>query len=201
MFNLFIENDCSLVEINPLVIDQNNQLIALDAKIVIDDNALFKHPDLEKLKNTEEYSPDELDAKNASLAFVSLDGNIGCMVNGAGLAMATMDLIKYFGEKPANFLDIGGSSNPQKVVDGLKILLRNKSIKAILINIFGGITRCDDIARGLVEAEKEFNINIPLVIRLIGTNDREGIEILKNNGFTAFSGLTEAVKAVVNLTP
>ncbi len=199
IFDLFIKNDCSLVEINPLVLDKKGSLIALDAKIVIDDNGLFKHPSLEELRNMEEYSRDELDAKAASLAFVSLEGNIGCMVNGAGLAMATMDLIKYFGGEPANFLDIGGSSDPQKVVHGLKILIRNKNLKAILINIFGGITRCDDIAKGLVEAEKEFSIELPLVIRLIGTNDREGIEILKTGGFTAFSSLTEAVKNVVSL--
>ena len=197
MFELFIQNDCSLLEINPLVIDQNNDLIALDAKIVIDDNALFKHPELEEFKNPEEFSQDEIDAKNASLAFVSLDGKIGCMVNGAGLAMATMDLIKYYGEEPANFLDIGGSSNPKKVIDGLKILLRNKKVEAILLNIFGGITRCDDIATGLVEAEKEIKIKLPLVIRLIGTNDKEGMEILQNNGFSAFNDLAEAVKAVV----
>ncbi len=198
MFNLFVENDCSLFEINPLAIDQNGGLTALDAKIVIDDNALFKHPGLEEMKNPEEYSQDEIDARKASLAFVSLDGRIGCMVNGAGLAMATMDLIKYFGGEPANFLDIGGSSNPGKVVDGLNILLRNKNIKAILLNIFGGITRCDDIAKGLVEAEKEFHIKLPLVIRLIGTNDMEGIAILKKNGFNAFSDLAEAVKSVVS---
>ena len=197
MFDLFIQKDCSLVEINPLVLDKNGKIFALDAKIVIDDNSLYKHPDLEEFKNKEEYSQDEIDAKNASLAFVSLDGKIGCMVNGAGLAMATMDLIKYFGEEPANFLDIGGSSNPKKVVDGLKILLRNKKVKAILLNIFGGITRCDDIAKGLIEAEKQLEIGLPLVIRLIGTNDKEGIAILENNGFSAFSDLAEAVKAVV----
>jgi succinyl-CoA synthetase beta subunit len=199
MFALFIENDCSLVEINPLAQGANGDLCALDAKIVIDDNALYKHPDLEELKNPEEYSTDEIEARKAGLAFVSLDGKIGCMVNGAGLAMATMDLIKYFGGEPANFLDIGGSSNPQKVVDGLKILIKNRSINAILLNIFGGITRCDDIARGLIEAEHEFRIDMPLVIRLIGTNDAEGIEILRQNGFTAFSSLADAVRAAVKL--
>ncbi len=199
MFVLFVENDCSLVEINPLAVGQGGDFMALDAKIVIDDNALFKHPELEKLKNQEEYSSDELDARKAGLAFVSLEGKIGCMVNGAGLAMATMDLIKYFGGEPANFLDIGGSSNPQKVVDGLKILIKNKNIRTILLNIFGGITRCDDIARGLVEAEHEFRIDIPLVIRLIGTNDSAGIEILRQNGFTAFSSLAEAVKTAVKM--
>ncbi len=200
MYNAFTENDCSLLEINPLAVDAYGSLIAVDAKIVIDDNSLYKHPNLEAMKNDEEYSPDERRAHAAGLAFVSLDGNIGCMVNGAGLAMATMDLCRYFGGEPANFLDIGGSSNPQKVVDGLKILSGNKNVKAILINIFGGITRCDDIAMGLIEAEKEFRIEIPLVIRLIGTNDREGIEILKANGFTAFSNLTDSVKEVVKKT-
>lgn len=197
MLRLYVEKDCSLVEINPLALDETGSLLALDAKIVIDDNALYKHPELEALKNSEEYSVDELDAKKANLAFVSLNGRIGCMVNGAGLAMATMDLIKYYGEEPANFLDIGGSSNPRKVVDGLKILKRNDKVKAILLNIFGGITRCDDIAKGLIEAEKEFHIGLPLVIRLIGTNDKEGLELLQNNGFTAFSSLPEAVKEVV----
>jgi len=198
MFYLFIKNDCSLLEINPLVSDNDGNLIALDAKIVIDDNGLYKHPELDKYKNPEEYSPDEREARKSSLSFVSLDGDIGCMVNGAGLAMATMDLIKYAGGAPANFLDIGGSSNPQKVVDGLRILLRNKKIKAILLNIFGGITRCDDIAIGLIRAEEESTIPVPLVVRLIGTNDIEGIGMLQENGFNAFSDLMDAVKSVVD---
>jgi succinyl-CoA synthetase beta subunit len=149
------------------------------------------------MRNIEEYGIDEIDAKKASLVFIGLDGDIGCMVNGAGLAMATMDLIKYYGGMPANFLDIGGSSNPKKVVEGLKILIRNKKIKAVLLNIFGGITRCDDIANGLVAAKKEVDLSLPLVIRLIGTNDKEGIGILKNNGFTVFSDLGDAVKEAV----
>jgi succinyl-CoA synthetase beta subunit len=197
LYSLFIEFDCSLVEINPLAMDRAGNLVALDAKIVIDDNALYRHPELEALRNPEEYSADEIEARKASLAFVSLDGNIGCMVNGAGLAMATMDLIKHYGGAPANFLDIGGSSNPQKVVDGLSILRRNPGIKAILLNIFGGITRCDDIATGFLEAEKQFHIGVPIVIRLIGTNDTQGIRMLRENGFSAYSGLSDAVKAVV----
>lgn len=197
LYALFLANDCSLVEINPLAVDSQNQLIALDAKMVIDDNALFKHPELEKLKNPEEYSQDEIDAKNAGLVFIGLDGAIGCMVNGAGLAMATMDIIKHYGQEPANFLDIGGSSNPQKVIDGLAILMRNKKVKAVLLNIFGGITRCDDIANGLIEAQKKLAINVPLVIRLIGTRDKEGLHILQSHGLSAFSSLPEAVKEVI----
>ncbi len=197
MFGLLMKHDCSLVEINPLAMDDAGDIVALDAKITIDDNALYRHPELERYANPEEYSADEREARKASLSYVSLDGNIGCMVNGAGLAMATMDLIKHFGGAPANFLDIGGSSNPRKVVDGLAILRKNPSIKAILLNIFGGITRCDDIASGLIEAQREFRIDVPLVIRLIGTNDEKGIRMLVENGFTAFPKLTDAVKAAV----
>lgn len=197
MYSLFMGKDCLLEEINPLALDADNELVALDAKITIDDNALYKHPELDGLRNEDEYGQDEIDAKKASLVFIGLDGDIGCMVNGAGLAMATMDLIKYYGGEPANFLDIGGSSNPEKVVNGLHILLRKKKIRSILLNIFGGITRCDDIALGLVRAQKESRINVPLVIRLIGTNDREGIELLQKNGFEAFANLSEAVKIAV----
>jgi succinyl-CoA synthetase beta subunit len=197
LYELFIEKDCSLVEINPLALTVRSGLLALDAKITIDDNGIAKHPELEALRNPEEYTEEELDAREAHLAFVPLDGDIGCMVNGAGLSMATMDLIKLAGGRPANFLDIGGSSNPQKVVDGLEILMRNRDIKAILCNIFGGITRCDDIANGIVMAKEKMDLRLPLVIRLIGTNDDEGKRILEAAGFEAFNDFREAVERVV----
>jgi succinyl-CoA synthetase beta subunit len=197
MYRLFRDRECSLVEINPLVVTGEGSLLAIDAKVVIDDNGIAKHPDLEDLRNDEEYSLDEIDARNAGLSFVSLDGTIGCMVNGAGLSMATMDLIKLSGEEPANFLDIGGSSNPDKVVTGLTILMRNPSLKAILLNIFGGITRCDDIANGLVQAKSKIDITVPMVIRLVGTNDAEGRKILSDAGITSYEDLTEAVENVV----
>ena len=174
MNRLFNEKDCSLVEVNPYVLTKDNRLIAADAKIVLDDNALYKHPDMAALRNEEEYGRDELAAAAAGLSFVGLDGDIGCMVNGAGLAMATMDLITIFGGRPANFLDVGGSSNPQKVVDAFRILLSNKGIKVVLVNIFGGITRCDDIARGIILARQELGITKPMVVRLTGTNEEHG---------------------------
>jgi succinyl-CoA synthetase beta subunit len=197
MYRLFSEKDCSLVEVNPLVLTRSGRLMAIDAKIIIDDNALIKHPELGGLQNPEEHSRDEIDARSAGLSFVSLDGSIGCMVNGAGLAMATMDLIKHFGADPANFLDVGGSSNPQKVVDALTILMRNRKIRAILMNIFGGITRCDDIAKGILLARKSIEIRVPFVIRLIGTNDTQAREMLTREGFHAYNDLSEAVKKVI----
>lgn len=200
LFKLYMEKDCTLVEINPLAIvgnDNSSKLMALDSKVNFDDNALFKHPDIEALRNPEENSQDELDAKAAGLSFVSMEGNIGCIVNGAGLAMATMDIIKLFGGEPANFLDVGGSSNPNKMVTAIKIIMRNPRIKAILINIFGGITRGNDIADGLLLAMKEVDITVPLVIRLIGTNDEEGRQILQKAGLEASTDLNEAVKKVI----
>lgn len=197
MYKLFIEKDCSLVEINPYVKIGPENAVAVDAKINFDDNGIFKHPEIEELKNREEYSPDEIIAREAGLSFVSMDGNVGCIVNGAGLAMATMDIIKLFGGTPANFLDVGGSSNPKKVLSALKIILSNEKVKAILINIFGGITRCDDIANGIVMATNELNIKVPLVIRLIGTNETEGRDILKAAGLVACEEMTEAIKKVV----
>ncbi|MGI9255568.1 MAG: ADP-forming succinate--CoA ligase subunit beta [Salinispira sp.] len=200
LFKLYMESDCTLVEINPLAIVENDTLMALDSKINFDDNGLFKHPDIEALRNREENSRDEIDAKEAGLSFVSMDGNIGCIVNGAGLAMATMDIIKLFGGQPANFLDVGGSSNPNKMVTAIKIIMRNPSVKAILINIFGGITRGDDIAHGLLLAMKEVDINVPLVIRLIGTNDEEGRQILQKAGLETSTDLDDAVKRAVKLS-
>jgi succinyl-CoA synthetase beta subunit len=197
IFKLLNENDCSLVEINPFASVGPGRLVALDAKIIIDDSSLFKHPDLASMRNEEEYTRDELEARTHGLSFVNLDGTIGCIVNGAGLAMATMDIIKLFGGSPANFLDVGGSSSPEKVVHAFDILTRNKKIKAVLINIFGGITRCDDIARGIVQAKQKMSLSLPLVIRLIGTNEKEGRTILQDAGIAAFDDLTSAVKEVV----
>jgi len=197
LYSLFLEKDSSLVEINPYALTPDGKMLALDAKINFDDNALYKHPEIEALRNPEESSVDEMEAKTKGLSFVSLDGDIGCMVNGAGLAMATLDLIKLYGGEAANFLDVGGSSSPQKAVDALSIILRNSRIKAILINIFGGITRCDDIANGLLLAREKLNINVPLVIRLVGTNEEEGRTILKKAGLDAIYDLDEAVKTVI----
>ncbi len=198
MYRLLQEKDCSLVEINPYAQIDDGKLIAIDAKINFDDSGLFKHPEIESLKNPEEYSEDEINAQKAGLSFVGLDGDIGCIVNGAGLAMATMDMIKLMGGKPANFLDIGGSSNPGKVLNALKILLKNKKIKAILINIFGGITRCDDVANGILMTMEKISIPVPLIIRLIGTNQREGREILKGKGYDCFDNLTDAVRESID---
>ena len=196
MYELFRSRDCSLVEINPYV--QTPQgLVAADAKITFDDNALFRHEDILALRQSEECSADEIEAKEAGLSFVGLDGEIGCMVNGAGLAMATMDLIKLFGGTPANFLDVGGSSNPEKVLTALRIILRNPEVKAILINIFGGITRCDDIARGILMAREQIGLTLPLVIRLVGTNEEAGRRILTEAGIDAMEALSPAVEAVV----
>ncbi|MDA1045128.1 MAG: ADP-forming succinate--CoA ligase subunit beta [Verrucomicrobia bacterium] len=197
LVRLFLEKDCSLVEINPYALIGENELAALDSKINFDDNGIIKHPELEALHNDEEYSEDELEARRVGLSFVSMEGDIGCIVNGAGLAMATMDLIKHFGGDPANFLDVGGSSNPEKVLNALRIILNNKRVKAILINIFGGITRCDDIANGLLMATQQIEIPVPMVIRLIGTNDVAGRTILAQAGLTSTESLTEAVQAVV----
>lgn len=198
LYKLFVEKDCSLVEINPYALDQEGSLFALDAKINFDDNALYKHPEIEELKNPEEYSDDEIEAKKHDLSFVSMDGDIGCIVNGAGLAMATMDLIKLYGGNPANFLDVGGSSSPDKVLNALRIIMNNKKVKAVLINIFGGITRCDDIARGILMAMDQINIEIPMVIRLIGTNEQEGRKILTDAGFPVTEDLSTAVQKVVS---
>jgi succinyl-CoA synthetase beta subunit len=197
MYRLFREKDCSLVEINPLAVTVQGKLVAADAKIVFDDNGVVKHPDVERLRNPEEYTADEHEARQAGLSFVSLSGQIGCMVNGAGLAMATMDVIKSFGSSAANFLDVGGSSNPQKVVNAMQILSRNKKLKVILVNIFGGITRCDDVAQGILKARQEQRINVPIVIRLIGTNEEMGGKMLREAGLSVTRRMTEAVRDAV----
>jgi len=195
----FFKNDCSLAEINPYVMDSRGNWIALDAKINFDDNALFRHPDIQALRDLKAEDADELEAKKHDLSFVKMEGNIGCIVNGAGLAMATMDIIKLSGGNPANFLDVGGSSNPEKVLNALKIILRNSQIKAILINIFGGITRCDDIAKGILEAKKQIVIPVPLVVRLTGTNEEQGVAILKAENIKTYSSMRDAVNRVVKL--
>jgi succinyl-CoA synthetase beta subunit len=197
LYRLLIEKDCSLVEINPYAQIDETTLIAADAKINFDDNGLAKHAEVEQMRTAEEYSREEIQAKEAGLSFVSLEGDIGCIVNGAGLAMATMDLIKLFGGQPANFLDVGGSSSPQKVLTALQIITRNKNLKAILINIFGGITRCDDIAKGILIAREQIDLPVPLVIRLIGTNEKEGRALLEQAGLEAASEMTAAVKVVI----
>jgi len=199
LYNLFVEKDCTLVEINPYSLIEDDQLVALDAKVNFDDNALMKHDDIEAMKNAEEYSRDEVDAKSFGLSFVSMDGEIGCIVNGAGLAMATMDIIKLYGGNPANFLDVGGSSNPEKVLQAIRIILRNPKIKSILINIFGGITRCDDIARGIIMATEQIDIRVPMIIRLVGTNQDEGRGLLEEKGFAVADDLSDAVQKVVAL--
>lgn len=198
MYRLFYEKDCSLVEINPLALMTDGSLEAIDAKMVFDDSALGKHPDIEELRNREEYSRDELDAITTGLSFVGLDGTIGCMVNGAGLAMATADMIKHFGESPANFMDVGGSSSPAKVMKAFEILLRNQRIKVILINIFGGITRCDDVARGILMASEQLDVPIPLVVRLVGTSEDEGRNLLGSAGIPTTADMTVAVKKAID---
>lgn len=199
LVKVFFDYDCSLAEINPLVIDGQGRLLAADAKINFDDNALFRHPDIQEMRDPTYEDTDELEAKENSLSFVKLDGNVGCIVNGAGLAMGTMDIIKLSGGRPANFLDVGGSSNPQKVLNALKIILRNKNVKAVLINIFGGITRCDDIANGILQAKKQLDIPVPLVVRLTGTNEKEAKAILAENNINVYSTMREAVDRVVEL--
>ncbi len=196
---MFMAHDCSLVEINPLAVVDDGTLMAMDGKITFDENGLFRHPEQEAWRDPDESSEDERLAREANLSFVSMDGDIGCIVNGAGLAMATMDLIKHAGGQPANFLDVGGSSNPAKVLNALKIILRNPRVKAILINIFGGITRCDDIAQGILMAVRQIAIPVPMVIRLIGTNDGEGRALLAEAGLTSSEDLTAAVRQVVVL--
>lgn len=196
---IFFDKDCSLAEINPLVTTKDGKLIALDAKILFDDNGLFRHPELEALQDPASEEPNELKAKAAGLSYVKLDGNVGCVVNGAGLAMATMDLIKRFGGEPANFLDIGGSSSPEKMITAMNIILSDKNVKAILINIFGGITRCDDVANGLLEAVRRSASGTPIVARLTGTNEAEARRILQGSAVTPAGTMAEAVKKAVEL--
>jgi succinyl-CoA synthetase beta subunit len=199
LYKAFFENGGSLAEINPLVTTPAGEIVALDAKMVIDDNELDRRPDIAALRDESAEDQSEVEARKASLTFIKLDGNVGCVVNGAGLAMATMDLVKYYGGEPANFLDIGGSSNPEKVVAALRIITSEPNVKAILFNIFGGITRTDDVANGIVTAIKQNPLKVPLVIRLTGTNEEIALEILKENGLSAMTDMDEAVKKAVAL--
>jgi len=197
LYQVFWSEDASLAEINPLVITKDGEALALDAKVSIDDNALFRHDDLEAMRDTADETPGSILARQKGLSYVPLDGDIGCVVNGAGLAMATMDLVKFYGGQPANFLDIGGSSNPEKVVAALRIITTDSTVKAILFNIFGGITRCDDVARGILTALEQLTIDVPLVIRLTGTNEDLARKILAEKGLTATTSMDEGVKAAI----
>jgi succinyl-CoA synthetase beta subunit len=197
LYAAFIASGCSLAEINPLVVTPQGEILAVDGKMVIDDNELDRRPDIEALRDESSEAQSEVDARKHNLTFIKLEGNVGCVVNGAGLAMATMDLVKYYGGEPANFLDIGGSSNPEKVVNALRIITEDPNVKAILFNIFGGITRTDDVANGIVTATKANPLKVPLVIRLTGTNEELAMKILTENGFSASSDMDEAVRHVV----
>jgi succinyl-CoA synthetase beta subunit len=197
LYRAVYEVGASLAEINPLVTTPAGKVLALDAKIVIDDNELERRPEIAALRDATAEDPSEVQAREAGLTFIKLEGSVGCCVNGAGLAMATMDLVKYYGGEPANFLDIGGSSNPQKVVNALRIITADPHVKAILFNIFGGITRCDDVANGIVAATKQFPLPVPIVIRLTGTNEALAVQILTGAGFSALTDMDEAVKQAV----
>ncbi len=201
LIKLFINVDASSIEINPLVLNDEGHFILLDSKISLDDNALFRHPELNELQDISEEDPLELEATKNNMNYVKLDGAIGCMVNGAGLAMATMDLIKQFGEEPANFLDLGGTANKERAVKGFKIIQSDSNVKSVLINIFGGIIHCDMIANGIIEAVKELNFKLPIVVRFQGTNSKEGRDIINksNLGMTSIDDFTEAAKKVVEL--
>ena len=199
LYRAFVESDASLAEINPLVITADDQLLGVDGKIVLDDNALFRHSDLSELRTSQEENPSERAAREAGLSYVKLDGEIGCMVNGAGLAMATMDIIKHYGGEPANFLDIGGGAKADKVATALRIILSDPKVKAVLFNIFGGITRCDEVARGILEALDAVETAVPMVARLVGTNEKEGRQILAEADFPSASTLGEAAEKAVAL--
>lgn len=199
LYEAFVTSGASLAEINPLIATPEGEIKAIDAKMNIDDNELFRLPEIEALRDESSEEPSEVAAREAGLTFIKLEGDVGCCVNGAGLAMATMDLVKYYGGEPANFLDIGGSSNPEKVVNALRIITSDPAVKVILFNIFGGITRCDDVANGIVTATRQIDIDVPIVIRLTGTNEEEAVRILEAAGFSAMTDMDEAVERAVNL--
>ena len=201
LYDAFVATDASLVEINPLVVTASGDLLALDAKMNFDDNALYRHPDIKELRDLDEEDPLEIEASKFSLNYIQLDGNIGCMVNGAGLAMATMDIIKLAGGEPANFLDVGGGANAEQIRNAFKILMSDKNVKAVLINIFGGILRCDVLAQGVIAAVKELGVPVPIVIRMEGTNVEEGKRLLKESGmnFATADSMDEAANKVVQL--
>ena len=199
LYRIIIEKDASLIEINPLIITKENKIVCLDAKMNFDDNAIFRQPEILKLRDLNEEDPTEIEASKNDLAYIKLNGSIGCMVNGAGLAMATMDIIKLYGEEPANFLDVGGGASKEKVSAAFKLILSDKNVRGILINIFGGIMRCDVLAQGVVDAAKEINLTVPLVVRLAGTNFKEGKEILDKSNLKILSAsdLNDAAKKIV----
>jgi succinyl-CoA synthetase beta subunit len=201
LYEAFIATDATMIEINPLVVTQTGDLLALDAKMNFDDNALYRHPDIKELRDLAEEDPLEIEASRFNLNYIHLDGNIGCMVNGAGLAMATMDIIKLSGGEPANFLDVGGGANAEQIRNAFKILMSDKNVKAVLINIFGGILRCDVLAQGVIAAVKELGVPVPIVIRMEGTNVEEGKRLLKESGmnFTTADSMDEAAQKVVEL--
>ena len=199
IYKMFLSTNANMIEINPLILTKEKSLVCLDAKVNFDDNALFRHPEIMELRDLNEEDPTEIEASKHDLAYIKLDGSIGCMVNGAGLAMATMDIIKLYGEEPANFLDVGGGASKEKVSAAFKIILSDKNVKGILINIFGGIMRCDVLAQGVIDAAKEIKINVPLVVRLAGTNFKEGKKILDNSDLKIISAenLDDAAKKIV----
>ena len=201
LYKIVLEKDATLIEINPLIITKQNNLICLDAKMNFDDNAIFRRPDILKLRDLNEEDPAEIEASKHELAYIKLNGSIGCMVNGAGLAMATMDIIKLYGKEPANFLDVGGGASKEKVAAAFKLILSDENVKGILINIFGGIMRCDVLAQGVVDAAKEINLSVPLVVRLAGTNFKEGKEILDKSNLKILSAsdLNDAAKKIVEV--
>ena len=202
LYNLFWKKDCSMVEVNPLIMSKEGKVLALDAKVSFDDNALFRHPEIEALRDLREEDPKEIEARQFGLNYIALDGNIACMVNGAGLAMATMDIIKLFGGNPANFLDVGGSANEEAITGAFKILLKDPNVKGILVNIFGGIMRCDVIAAGVIAAVKNVDLKLPLVVRLEGTNVELGKKLLSESGIklVAADSLSDAAKKIVEIT-
>ncbi len=200
LYSAFWGSDASLAEINPFIITPEGEVWALDAKMNIDDSGLPRHPDIAHMRDSDAEEASEMEARQKGLSFVKLDGHIGCIVNGAGLAMATMDLVKHFGQEPANFLDIGGSSSPEKVLNAMKIILKDPNVKAVLFNIFGGITRCDDVANGIVAAVKELNPRIPIVVRLTGTNEDKARKILEQVNLTATSSMVEVVQKAIELS-
>ena len=202
LFKIFKEKDASLIEINPLIVSKSGKLICLDAKMNFDDNAIFRQPKILELRDLDEEDPKEVEASRHDLSYIKLNGSIGCMVNGAGLAMATMDIIKFYGSEPSNFLDVGGGASKEKVSAAFKIILSDKNVKGILINIFGGIMRCDVLAQGVVEAAKETKLSVPLVVRLAGTNVKLGKEILKKSNLKIISAsnLADAAKKIINAT-
>jgi succinyl-CoA synthetase beta subunit len=199
IYSAFVETDASMIEINPLILTKGGDLLALDAKVTFDDNALYRHADLKEFRDLSEEDPLEVEASKFSLNYIRLDGNIGCMVNGAGLAMATMDIIKLAGGEPANFLDVGGGANAEQIRNAFKILMSDANVKAVLINIFGGILRCDVLAAGVVAAVKELSVNVPIVVRMEGTNVEEGKRILRDSGlkFSTADSMGEAAEKVV----